>query len=1198
MDGHERAQHPELQQPDCEPVQHDGRGPHRGRRCRRWSSRLSGRRRATRDASRPAARLVGDVWRDHVLGRGETMMGRSMRQWALVAGLLMTLAPSAWAQSIFGTILGTVTDTSGAVLPGAQIRVVNVGTNLARQTTTDERGYYEVARLPPGEYRVEAEHSEFPPLVREGLALETRQVARVDLELTLGGVEAEVSVVGGAPLVESETGRISDVRSGEQLRTLPLNTISPYRALSLSPGVIGNTVGATTSFYGSLVRGARWEIDGVTMSDTTTGTQIGPLANNLENIRELKIDLANNSAESGAVGTVTMTTRSGTNELHGSLFEAYSTPAFRASNPFTFGKNSTITNQYGGSVGGPIWIPGAYNGRNRTFFYVTYMDVRDSARVGNLTPTVPLASWKQGDFSDLLELSTPVELRDPATGAPFAGNIIPTDRINPVAAQMQERFYPDPNFGDTNVFSAQNWRGQVRPSARNPGNRTVRVDQKLSDANTIFGRVVFQQDHSDGWLGGLPTMGQNVQVRDMSQVSVVDTHVFSSTVVNELRVGNARDLNDFSERAFPGLPLVEEFGIQGLAPDIPADAGGMPAVRFSGTGAVQALNTMIAPTLNNQRILDTTLEVSNQLTWVRGRQSLKFGVRFARARLERQVNNPRGLFGDWLFTNRYTGWPYADFLLGLPSQASRAFPNPPTRQQRNELELFVQDDVQLGSRLTVNLGLRYEYHPPWTEANGLVSNFDLNTASVVIPDGASDQISPLFSEVFPQVNVIEASEAGLPSHTLIRSDLNNFAPRVGLAFRPRGDARMVIRGAYGLFYGVTPVDMGAGGSPFKLDEPTFINPAEAPELVWPLGYPTSGVTPGAVAFPSFDARDPDFRDAYTHQWNVTLEQEIHNTAIRVSYVGTAGRALPVERNLNIPEANAIPYIDKPRPFPDFGAITVQENALAHTYNGLTTEVKRRLANGVSYQVSYTWSKQLGNNQDAPENPFDLGRERGQLLRFPNHRLTGNFMWELPVGHGRPFGSSWHDLVDAMLGGWQLAGVVSLQSGDHLTPVYSAPDIHTNTAFTTSSTPPVVTLRPDRIADGNLASDQQTIDQWFDLSAFKDPGCPDADPFCSGTARTSVGRYGTSGVGIIEGPGSAVVDLGLYKSFHVRDRVRLRFEWTATNVFNTPNYSNPNVILSNTENAGRITQVGGAAGARGLQDAGGPREMRLGLRLDW
>ncbi|MPZ21280.1 MAG: hypothetical protein GEV06_25790 [Luteitalea sp.] len=511
----------------------------------------------------------------------------------------------------------------------------------------------------------------------------------------------------------------------------------------------------------------------------------------------------------------------------------------------------------------------------------------------------------------------------------------------------------------------------------------------------------------------------------------------------------------------------------------------------------------------------------------------------------------------------------------------------------------MQDDVQLHPRLTLNLGLRYEYRPPWSEANGLYSTFDPSSGSLVIPDGASANISPLFTQVLPQVNVIEASQAGFPSETLAKSDLNNVAPRVGVAFRPFGHARTVIRGAYGLFYNVAPATNSAGGSPFKLSEPPFVNPAEAPELVWPLAYPTAGVTPSAQAFPGdLQAHDPDFVIPYTHQWNVTLEQEIQNTAARVSYVGTVGRAMPVQRNINIPEANAIPFIDKPRPFPEYSVINLRENARTHDYHALITEVKRRLAGGLSYQVSYTWSKHLGNTEGTLENPFDLASLRGLLFRFPNHRLTGNFMWELPVGRGRPFGSSFHGLTEAVLGGWQLAGVVSLQSGDHLTPVYSAPDIHTNTQFTTSSTPGEVTWRPDRIADGNLPTDQQSIDQWFDLSAFKDPGCPDADPFCSGTARTSVERYGNAGVGIIEGPGSRVVHLGLYKSFHIRDRVRLRFEWTATSAFNWPNYSNPTVNLSNTTDVGRITEVGGAAGGRGLQDVGRPREMRLGLRLDW
>jgi hypothetical protein len=335
---------------------------------------------------------------------------------AMVAALFVAPPKPAEAQTIFGTILGTATDSSGAVIPGVKIRVTNVDTALDREAETDALGNYEVSALLPGRYRVTAERTGFQRLLREGIELQTRQVARVDLTLTVGDLASTVSVTAEAPLVESETARIADVRTGENLRSLPFNRFSPYSFFALSPGVNANVSGSTFGFAGSWLRQTHFAIDGVSAAAGTNGTGMASIVNNLENYQEMKVDLSNNSAENGGVGTVTLVSRSGTNTIHGSAFETYISPGLRATNPFTFLKNRTVTNQYGGSLGGPVWIPRIYNGRNRTFFFFAYMDSLNSAQVTNLTPTVPLAAWKRGDFSGL----TQVQLRDPLSGAPFA----------------------------------------------------------------------------------------------------------------------------------------------------------------------------------------------------------------------------------------------------------------------------------------------------------------------------------------------------------------------------------------------------------------------------------------------------------------------------------------------------------------------------------------------------------------------------------------------------------------------------------------------------------------------------------------------------------------------------------------------------------------------------------------------------------
>jgi hypothetical protein len=449
--------------------------------------------------------------------------------------------------------------------------------------------------------------------------------------------------------------------------------------------------------------------------------------------------------------------------------------------------------------------------------------------------------------------------------------------------------------------------------------------------------------------------------------------------------------------------------------------------------------------------------------------------------------------------------------------------------------------------------------------------------------------------MFPKVKVIEANQAGVPGQTLVQNDKNNIAPRIGLAFRPFGHARSVIRAGYGIFYNVAPLQQGAGGSPFKLDEPTFINPTARPELVWPLAYPASGVTPSAVAFPSFASRDVGFADPYTQQWNMTLEQQFGSTGVRLSYIGTVSRLMEYTRDVNSPAPNSTPYIQKPRPLPDYAAIPFTENGATHSYHSLQIEAERHLSSGLFYQVGYALAKDMGDHHRAQENPFDRRIERSPAGRIPMHRLTSNFLWELPVGRGKPVASDASGFLQGLVGGWALSGIVNLQSGDYLTPTYNAPDIHTNIAHTTSLTAPNVSRRPDRVSDGNLPGEERTAARWFDTTAFKDPGCPAATPFCAGAARTSVGRFGNAGNSIIDGPGTALIHLGMQKNFLIRERVRMRFEFTGTNVINRKNFNNPALDLSNPVAVGRITGVGGAGGTF---DAPGPREMRLEFRLDF
>ena len=394
------------------------------------------------------------------------------------------------AQSIFGTIVGTVSDPSGAVVPGVRIRVTNVATNEQRSFITNESGNFEVNNLFPGPYVLEGEMTGFAVYRREGLQLAANQNIRADFTLEVTASSTGITVAAESSRIETETAKLSDVRTTTQLRSLPLADRSVYRFLVLTPGVTGGMDG-TMSVSGSRLRQVHYAVDGVTMADVRTSNTIGPTLNFIESFDEAKIDFGNNSAEFKAIGTLTMVSRRGTNQLHGAVYDYYSTGAFRAADYFTHARSGTPSHAFGGHVGGPVFLPKLYDGRNRTFFLSSYETTFAPQGSDNLTPSVPLGAWKQGDFSGL-----PTIIRDPfAGGAPFSGNKIPADRISNVAKQYLG-FWPDPNYGDPNVFANSNYRNLLRRPFSKPHNAQFRVDHRISDKNTIFGRYLHQRQQN------------------------------------------------------------------------------------------------------------------------------------------------------------------------------------------------------------------------------------------------------------------------------------------------------------------------------------------------------------------------------------------------------------------------------------------------------------------------------------------------------------------------------------------------------------------------------------------------------------------------------------------------------------------------------------------------------------------------------
>jgi hypothetical protein len=1100
-----------------------------------------------------------------------------------LSAVLMATFETANSQTTFASITGLVTDASGSAVPNAVITATNQETNIRTSITSNDAGYYTIAQLKDGPYSVQVRAPGFQEFVVANIILAARDVRRVDAKLEVGNVETKVEVTAGATLIETETARIGNTKDALTLKSLPLNTRALWAYLALSPGVQQQPGSSVVRFAGSRVNQENWSIDGTTFSDGVDNTQTGPLANYIESFQEVKIDLANNSSEFSSMGQVTIISKSGTNEVHGTLFDYYVTPFFRARDPFSPARGTGIRHQPGGTIGGPVYLPKIHNGKNQTFFFFSYETARGSQATQLLNPTVPLAAWRQGDFSALT-----TAIYDPTTGQPFAGNKIPASRISPLSQKIQDRFYPLPNFGALDVIHSQNYR-EAKTRPYDPSTYwTTRIDHKFSNRDSVFGRYTWQRLYNRPYEGGLPTIGQRYQQRNDRAATVSYTHMFTPTMINEIRWGFGFNNNPVIG-PINGPQMVQDLGLVGLAPDLP-NISGLINIGWTGIG----LRGISQANYTSPGYRTHTEELQEHFSWFRGRHNLKFGYDLLRSEYDGYSANG-SLFGNVNFSSRFTsggvsgqGNPYADFLLGIPTRAQRAFP--PVRVDRNRWshDFFVADDFKLSPKLTINAGVRYELHLPWRENADRLALFDITSGKIVVPDGTLSKVSPIFPKNY--VGIAEASSVGFEPRTLAHPNLHNVAPRVGIAYRPWGNAT-VLRAGYGIFYNVVPFvyAINFGGLPFVLNEPAFTNPVANPAVIFPRVFPAGGTGgPDTVGLPT--AQNPHLRTPYSMQYNFTVERQQWNTGFRLSYVGTALRQGEWAYAYNSPAPDTRPFIAKPRPFPNYPGITYVTNGAGHQYNGLTAEVQRQMAKGLYMQASWTWARDrydmdynwdLDNSAFTSENPFDRHREVAVAPDIPTHRFGLNYVYQFPVGRGRHFFPNASRLLNLAVGGWEVTGIFAAQTGYFLTPYWTGPD-PVGIAYTTSD-PPDVTMRPNLLRNPNLSKDQRNINRWFDTSAFTPP---------------LPGQFGSAAKGTIIGPGVNIWHMGLAKEFLLNDKgARLRWELTATNIFNHPNWGTPGTDITNPTGFGVITDASGATnGSTG--DQTGARSFRMGLRMQW
>jgi hypothetical protein len=1065
------------------------------------------------------------------------------------------LAAAVSAQSFLGSINGTVYDATGAVVPQARVVLTETATAVQRSAVTNAGGEYLFADLVPGTYSIAIQSPGFKEVKSGAIILTAQQLARFDVGLQVGESTQTVSVEATAATLNTENAQLGDLRPRTDLLTLPNNTRSAISFFFLSSF---NYQGDGSSYSLGGLRGTNtnFTIDGVSSNSNIFGNQVGPMTEeSLESVAELKMLSSNNSAEFPGVGTILIGSRSGTNDLHGSAYYYQSNWAFNARNFFSTTKpKGPIAHQFGGSTGGPIYLPKIYDGRNRTFFNVSWEQARSPGGY-NGTANVPTLKMLTGDFSELLPKTV---IRDPGTGTPFAGNLIPTSRISPVSKQIQQFGFLPPNYGPATNFNA-NWRGFF-PTSSYDDKVVIRGDHQLTakDNLSIRGSMRFiplpmQFDAS------LPVFVRNQQ-RQTRNAYISETHLFGPKVVNELRVSFQRDYSSLAG-VHKGADVVTQWGLQGINITDKGGLAGVPNVTFVNFSQMYEYPTYFW--------LGQTYELLDNVTLIHDRHHMKTGI-LIRDNKPAISEQPTSDFGTLSFNGFATGFDYADFLLGIPQSTGRYDREQPSYYRWLNIGLFFQDDYQVSRKLTVNLGLRYEYFQPPVDKFDLRFAFDPSTGNLIVP--TQKALNTLVSPVFPKnIPIVTAQTAGYPGRSLVNNDPKDFGPRIGLAYRPFLNNKTVIRTGYGIYYSglVSSFLGGFTGGPFHSNE-QFTNTISngVPLFQFPNPFPGVGTIPSQSIGPS----SRYLKTPYTQQWNFTVERELfREMVVRATYRGIRSDRIPYSANINKPYASASPANASIFNYPLLSNVNFVQDGGIQKLHAFDLSVERKYSSGLTFQAGWTWGKNIsdvGNDGESAsiENPYNRAREMADVDFMPRHRFTGQVIYQLPLGNGHP--SLLPKPLELVLGNWQTSVVTVFQTGQYLTPSFSGSD-PSNTRTTSG--------RPDHV--GNASLSNPTILDWFNAAAFAVP---------------PIGRFGNSARGVIVGPGLSNVNFGLYRNFKLREKATLQFRMTSTNIFNHPNFANPNTNISSSV-VGTITSLqGGRLDTLGA----GPRVIQIGARIDF
>ena len=1047
-------------------------------------------------------------------------------------GLILTtcLCPrEALAQSSTGKIVGTVNDQAGALLPRVTVRARNLHTSIIREVRSADNGSYEILELPVGRYEVSADTPGFKRYVRQQVTVSVNQESRVDIALQAGELSETVIVEAEASQAQTTTSTMGKVMGEQLIVGLPLNGRNFYDLGLLQTGVLPLQAGRTLTQNSYNVNGARdtsnnFLLDGVANLELEyNGPQIKP---SIDALTEFKIQTNTYSAEFGrnAGAIINAVTKSGSSSFHGSLFEFLRNDAFDARNFFSPEVPLLRRHQFGGTLGGPVAIPRVFSHRKpTTFFFISYEGLRQHRGITTST-VVPSEQERSGNLS---HVQTPII--DPLTGQPFPGNIIPTERISP-AARALLTLYPRPNLNGpprTLNFTSSPTQIIKRHQA------IVRIDHSASSKDYLFGRYVYDDAAQDDPFqsGNVPTFfpGFTTSLTNKNQNFAFGyTRTFSPTIINDFRFGFSRTHNPTTHS-----PLTKPQSL-GIDFEVPENVG-LPDIRLSGFSGIG--NSIFGPF----RYVFNTFQYLDTLTFVRGRSTTKAGVEF-----RKHQENLRFQFaenGQFLFLGVFTGDPLADFLLGRAFYFTYGdFERDVLHQRWSASNFFVQEDFRLTPRLTLNLGARYEYVSPINDKSG-------RTATVLIRREPTPGV--------PQSGLAEsvlAGTNGLCDKCTYFPDRNNWAPRVGFALDLFGNARLVLRGGYGVFFNQMESNLALQNilQPPFASFPLILNSGGAGYAS--LESPTCGggcVPPGAGLVL---VTDPHIRTPYMQHYNLNIQYEFRpNFLLEVGYVGTLGRKLLQFRELNQPifipgtDQNGNPLStlankEARRPFANFSTIAQSTTYGSSNYNSLQVSVQKRFSGGNTFLAGYTFSKsidQLSQFHSGSGSPIDpaiaqdadqLAAERGLSAFDMRHRFTFSGVFELPFGRGQKFLNR-GGVINQIVGGWSLSPILVLASGIPLT-------VRDFTDPCLVAGPFITSCRPNLVGNPILPADRRSPEQWINRSAF---------------ARQPLGTFGSAGRNIVFADGTQNLDLAVIKRAYFGQSETAKSVELRAEFFNLPNH---------------------------------------------